>query len=203
MFTYRAFSHSIAAYVDSLTEQQLQKIISGCKKKNQKCQEQLYKTYFGYAMAVVMKYVENRQDATDIVDDSFLKAFDAIGKFDLHQPFKPWLRKIIVNTAIDRIRENKKFLHHTSIDKVVDFSTPVNVIHELTVKEIYGLLRQLPSVQKYIFNMYEIDGYTHKEIAEKLHIPESTSRTYLTRAKATLRKLYNLHYRTNNERSLK
>jgi len=189
--------------VEILTEKQLQKVISGCKRKNQKCQEQLYKTYFGYAMAVVMKYVENRQDAIDIVDDTFMKAFDAIGKFDTQQPFKPWLRKIIVNTAIDRIRENKKFLNHTSIDKIVDFSTPVNAIHELTVKEIYGLLRQLPPVQKYIFNMYEIDGYTHKEIAEKLHIPESTSRTSLTRAKAALRKLYSIHYLTDNERSLK
>lgn len=189
--------------MDSLTEQQLQKIIAGCKRKNQKCQEQLYKTYFGYAMAVVMKYMENRQDAIAIVDDSFMKAFDAICKFDIRQPLKPWLRKIIVNTAIDRIRENKKFLHHTSVDKIPDFSTPVDAIQELTVKEIYELLRQLPPVQRYIFSMYEIDGYTHKEIAEKLDIPESTSRTYLTRAKATLRKLYNILYCTDNERSLK
>jgi RNA polymerase sigma-70 factor (ECF subfamily) len=189
--------------VNSLTNQQLQKVIAGCKRKNQKCQEQLYKTYFGYAMAVVMKYVENRQDATDIVDDSFMKVFDAIGKFDAQQPFKPWLRKIMVNTAIDRIRENKKFLRHTSVDKAADLSASVDVIHELTVKEIHGLLRQLPPIQKYIFNMYEIDGYTHQEIAEKLGIPESTSRTYLTRAKAVLRKLYSILYCTDNETYLK
>ncbi len=172
-------------------EQDLTAIIRGCQREDESSQEQLYKKYYGYALSVSMKYCLNREDATEVVNDSFMKVFKHISQFDIERPFKPWLRKIVVNASIDKIRKNPE--NHLDIEDV-PLSLPQLVDSDLKIKETLQLLKFLPEMYRTVFNMYEIDGYSHKEISEELGIGESSSRTYLLRAKNQLRELYNKHF---------
>lgn len=169
----------------------LKEIIDGCCDNRSSCQERLYKMFYGYALAVALEYCYNREDAVEVVNDSFIKVFKNIGSFVTSKPFKPWLRRIVVNTSIDKVRAKKRFQRHLKIEEEIEnVSRPVTVESDLTVKQIHDLLHELSDVQRYVFNLYELEGYSHQEIANKLDIAESSSRTYLTRAKSKLRVLY-------------
>jgi len=163
-------------------------IISKCKTGNLKYQEMLYKHFYGYAMGISLRYSLNRDDALEVVNDAFIKVFNAIGNFNSDKPFKAWLRTIIVNTAIDRRRKDLKF--QLNVD--LDYATPAinaNAVENLGAQDILKLMRELPPIQLSIFNLYEIDGYSHDEIAVLLAIPVSSSRVYLSRAKEKLRSM--------------
>lgn len=174
--------------VDS-EQKKLEKIIGGCRNYEPERQEELYKKFYGYVLGVALTYCATRADADEVVNDSFMKVFENIESFDLSRPFKPWLRTIVVNTSIDKARAYKRFKNQVEIDEIQPASS-VDLEAELHAKQIYKLLNKLPELLRFVFNMYEIEGYSHREIAGKLEIAESSSRTYLTRAKAELRQLY-------------
>jgi len=140
-------------------------------------------------MGVALSYSRSREDALEVVNDSFMKVFKHIESYQRSEPFKPWFRKIVVNTAIDKARAGNRFEQHVDID-ATEKSSSVNVEAELNVRQIYQILNELPDLLRFVFNMYEIEGYSHREISRQLDIAESSSRTYLTRAKAQLRQLY-------------
>lgn len=171
----------------------LAKTIEGCRRYAEPSQERLYKKFYGYALGVALAYCSKRADAVEVVNDSFMKVFRYIKSYKSSEPFKPWLRKIVVNTAIDKERAGKKFKYHVSLDDV-ESSSPVTIESEMNAQQIYKLLNELPELLRFVFNLYEIEGYSHREIAEKLDIAESSSRTYLTRAKTQLRKLYRKNF---------
>lgn len=171
----------------------IEKIIGGCRNYKPDSQEELYKKFYGYALGVALTYCSTRADADEVVNDSFMKVFENIKTYDISKPFKPWLRTIVVNTSIDKARANKRFRNQMEIDEIQPVSS-VDVESQLHAKQIYKLLNELPDLLRFVFNMYEIEGYSHREIAHKLEIAESSSRTYLTRAKAELRQLYKRHF---------
>lgn len=148
-------------------------------------------------MAVVLRYVAVDMEAEEVVNESFVKVFRKIGSFEMHgedegleKTFRSWLARIAVNTSIDLLRARKptSFLEDTSVE---DLKTHAVVMTDtLGVEDIMKLLKRLPDIQRSIFSLFEIEGYSHEEIGKILNIPESTSRTYLTRAKQRLRKLY-------------
>ena len=175
--------------VDS-EEKKLTQIIVGCRENDPDSQKKLYKKYYGYVMAVALTYCAARDDADEVVNDCFMKVFDHIKSFDTSRPFKPWLRRIAVNTSIDKARANKRFRNHVGIENNPQVSQ-YDVESDLNAKQIYKMLNRLPELLRFVFNMYEIEGYSHREIAEKLDIAESSSRTYLARAKSQLREIYN------------
>lgn len=165
-------------------------IISNCKTGNLKYQELLYKRFYGYAMGIGLRYSINRDDALEVVNDAFMKVFNSIKNYNSDRPFKAWLRTIIVNTAIDRRRKELKFQMHVEIDNAMPLgNSNANAIENLSAQDILKLIQQLPPVQLTIFNLYEIDGYSHDEISKMLAMPESSSRVYLSRAKEKLRNL--------------
>lgn len=170
------------------------KLILGCRQKTRESQELLYKRYYGYVMAISLSYGSNREVAQEIVDDAFMKVFDTILSFDIKQSFKPWLRRITINTAIDYLRKNKKFNYHLSLAEEVSEMQSLEMIDSLVVKDIHKLIAELPDALKVVFNLYEIEGYSHREIAEIMGISESSSRTYLTRGKERLRDLMAKHF---------
>lgn len=179
-------------------------IIVGCLHQDNKSKEVVYKSFYGYLMAVVLRYVNDRNDAEELVNDSFIKTFKAIGQFSLpknkeeHQrAFKAWISKIASRTAIDFLRSKRNLRSLEEIGEQQEPLTEVNVIAALNVKDILKLLDALPELQKMIFNLYEIEGFSHDEISKMLNIPESSSRVYLTRAKSKLRSLYT-HTLTNS-----
>ncbi|WP_428330603.1 RNA polymerase sigma factor [Mucilaginibacter sp.] len=164
-------------------------LIRQCKNGSLKYQEMLYKHFYGYAMGIGLRYCINRDDALEVVNDAFIKVFNSIKNFDSDKPFKAWLRTIIVNTAIDRRRKDLKLQLNIELDNAGPISTGASAIENLNVQDILRLMQQLPAIQLTIFNLYEIDGYRHDEIAKLLAMPESSSRVYLSRAKEKLRNI--------------
>jgi len=149
-------------------------------------------------MGIGLRYSLNRDDALEAVNDAFIKVFKKLSEYNPDKPFKAWLSTIIINTAIDRRRKELKYQLNTDLGSVILMYSPSNTIDDLNAQDILNLLDLLPITQSTIFNLYEIDGYSHDEIAKMLSIPASSSRVYLTRAKEKLRKL--LLITTYNER---
>ncbi|MGI4728802.1 MAG: RNA polymerase sigma factor [Janthinobacterium lividum] len=168
-------------------------LIRQCKHGNLKYQELLYKQFYGYAMGIGLRYSANRDDALEVVNDAFIKVFNTIKSFDERLPLKPWLRRILVNTAIDLRRKNSRNLAEADLDEAVTISTPSAVLTQLHVEDILLMMNALPEINRLVFNLYEVDGYSHEEISRMLQIAESSSRVYLSRAKERLRKLILLH----------
>ncbi|OQX80886.1 MAG: RNA polymerase subunit sigma-70 [Bacteroidetes bacterium 4484_276] len=178
-------------------------IIKNCKSGRLKHQGKLYKHFYGYAMAICLRYAYTKTDASEILNDSFLKVFNNINNFDEGLPFKPWLRKIIVNTAIDYYRKNAKFVSMLEIEQAENEGFNIDAVDNLTYNDLKNILDRLPEPYRLIFNLYEIEGYTHKEIGEKTGLGESTSRSYLTRAKKKLRILVENYFELNDERQIR
>lgn len=144
-------------------------------------------------MSVCTRYHRNKEDAESLVNQSFLKIVINIKNYPTHIPFKLWIRKITVNTIIDEYRKNKK---NKATFQIIDFqgsyfnqdAFDVNDhVKKSDSEEIYLLIMELPEMPQKVFNLYVIDGFTHKEIAQMLQIPEGTSRWYLNNAKEELK----------------
>jgi RNA polymerase sigma factor (sigma-70 family) len=140
-------------------------------------------------MSVCIRYTANRDDALEILNDGFMKVFENISKYDQERQFKSWFRKILVNTALDRFRAGRRFRTVTGIEEVEVADEP-EFSRLMDAEEILSLLLGLPDLYRLIFNLYEVEGYSHDEIAGMLDIAPGTSRSHLCRAKLILRKIY-------------
>ena len=154
-------------------------------------------------MGICLRYAYTKTDASEILNDSFLKVFKGINSFNEELPFKPWLRKIIVNTANDYYRKNARFNQMLEIEQSENEGFNIDAIDTFTYNDVKKILDELPEPYRLIFNLYEIEGYTHREIAEKTGLNESTSRSYLARAKKKLRILVEHHFELENERKIR
>ncbi len=174
----------------------IQDILKGLKEADERLQERIYKHYWGYLMGVSLRYIANRDIAKEVVNDSFMKAFTHMGVFscddetNFNKVFKAWLAKITVRTALNEIRKRKSTLYYEELSDAHEKSYSQSYEDSLNVADIMGLLDKLLPIHKTVFNLYEIEGFNHEEIAEMLEIPSSSSRVYLTRAKEKLRSLY-------------
>ncbi|WP_143962424.1 RNA polymerase sigma factor [Litoribacter populi] len=167
-----------------------QHLIKEAKSGNAAAIEKLYRHFYGYAMSVALRYTNTRDEACEVVNDSYLKAFNKLDQYSTGSSFKGWFRRIIINTSIDNYRKNQKHYAVLEIDKAAAESYDSDAVDDLTKEEILGMLRELPEILRIVFNMYEIEGFSHKEIGEELGFPSSSSRTYLARAKQKLREKF-------------
>jgi len=174
----------------------LEKILFECEQGKEVYQELLYKHFYGYAMSICRLYTYSVDEAASILNDSFLKVFTSLEnkKYNAAKPFKTWLRRILINTAIDNHRKNSKHNYHLEIEEAELVIPSTDSINNLHVEDILKLLDQLPETYRMVFNLYEIQGFSHFEIGSKLSISESTSRVFLTRAKRKLRVLFNENF---------
>jgi RNA polymerase sigma factor (sigma-70 family) len=178
----------------------LDEIIQGCLRKKEKSQEMLYKRFFGYALRVALIHNRNRDNALEIVNDSFVKVFKQIGRYDISLPFKSWLSKIVINTSIDKFRKNSRNINYDMQETYLVPDDSPGIVTQLTAQDILKLLNLLPDIQRLVFSLYEIEGYTHEEISALLRIPENTSRVYLARAKKRLRDLFQIYFNITHEK---
>lgn len=171
-------------------------VICGCIRSDRRAQEKLYKLYYSYAMNQAFKYMLNAEDSKEVVNESFLKVFNNIKKYNREIPFSSWLKTIIRNTAIDYLRKNKKMKMFVSINddqnsddkkNQIDTTALIQIIKPEI--EIFELLSKIPDIYRVVFMLYEIDGYSHSEIGGILKITESSSRAYLSNAKRLLKEL--------------
>jgi RNA polymerase sigma factor (sigma-70 family) len=166
-----------------------QKIIELCARHDRKAQQLLYDKYSRLLLGVCLRYASDKAEAEDILQDSFLKIFFSIGDYSGSGSFIGWLRKIAVNTAITHYHKNLKFRYHVEIEEYVSVETGVTSFEEdyYTSDELFRVLNELPTGYRMVFNLYAVEGYKHKEIAEMLGIDTNTSKSQYSRAKAALR----------------
>ncbi|RBL93494.1 RNA polymerase sigma factor [Chitinophaga flava] len=165
---------------------QINDLITGCCNKERSSQELLYRKFFGYALSICMRYVPNRDEALEIMNDGFLKVFQRINTFDSGRPFKAWLSKVMVNTAIDFLRSRKKLVFTDSIEQLNDLWKDDKVIDKLSYDELLMHVQSLSPAYRTVFNLYVIEGYQHHEIAVMLGISIGTSKSNLFKAKKVL-----------------
>lgn len=161
-------------------------LIHGCLKGNPIAQRLLYETYSSKLYVICLRYSKNEVEAQDILQDSFVKIFTKLDTYQNNGSFEGWLKRIATNTSIEYYR--KKF----NLEQVDDIQfnpyLSIDSDKSLEVEELLKMIQELPEGYRVIFNMYAIDGYTHKEIADKLNISEGTSKSQLSRARAYLQK---------------
>lgn len=164
-------------------------IIEGCAKHERKAQQVLYDKYSRFLLGVCLRYASNKAEAEDILQDSFLKIFFSIQDFCGTGSFTGWLRKVAVNTAITHYHKNLKYRYHIDIEDYVTVETGVTSFEEdfFTSEELYKVLNELPAGYRMVFNLYAVEGYKHKEIADIMGIDTNTSKSQYSRAKAVIR----------------
>lgn len=166
------------------------KIIKGCRKRHRKSQKELYEMYYAYGMSITLRYADTRNEAAAILNDAFMKVYDNIKGYNLNRPFKPWFRRIVINTAINHYHKTKKEKERPVVDlQENSISENESIISGITYREMIEMVQLLSPVYRTIFNLYVIEGFTHKEIARKLHIAEGTSKSNLFKAKQNLRSI--------------
>lgn len=166
----------------------LRALIIQCRKGDRAAQKQLYMRYYSYGMGICVRYVTNKDEALSCFNDAFLKAFNNLEVFDTSRDFKPWIKTILVNTLLNHLRKANK-LKESDLETAIEVGQNEITTSKLQYEDLLALVQSLSEHYKLVFNMYVIDGYTHEEIAQKLNINVSTSRSNLARAKARLRQL--------------
>lgn len=168
-----------------MTEAQL---IEGCKKRNPQAQRALYEQYKVTLFRVCLRYAKDRSEAQDMLQDGFIKIFTDLPKFRGEGALGGWLRRVMVNACLQHLRKWKNLFPATDVQQFAEsHATNDNVIADLGAKELTQLIQTLPIGYRVVFNMYVVEGYSHKEIAEQLSVSVSTSKSQLFKAKAALR----------------
>jgi RNA polymerase sigma factor (sigma-70 family) len=164
-------------------------IIEGCARHERKAQQILYDKYSRLLLGICLRYSGDRAEAEDILQDSFLKIYFSIKDFSGTGSFIGWLRKVTVNTAITHYHKNLKHRYHIEIEEYVSVETGTSSFEEdfFSAEELHKVLNELPAGYRMVFNLYAVEGYKHKEIAEMLGIDINTSKSQYSRAKAVLR----------------
>lgn len=173
-----------------MTEREL---IIGCLKGDPPSQEALFRRYAGKMMTVSRRYARHHMEAEDILQDAFVKVFKNMNKFQGKGSFEGWIRRIVVNTALKNYQKLSYQKEDIGTENVVEKSEDPKVYSNLGAEDLLKLVSELPEGYKIVFNLYAIEGYSHKEISELLEIKESTSRSQLVKARKMLQaKIANL-----------
>ncbi len=164
----------------------IRELMSECQKENPLAQKELYDTYAPLLLGICLRYAKDSSEAEDVLQDAFLKIFEYVKDFDYTGSIsaEAWMKKIVVNMAISNYRKNLKRYYQEDIDT---FDSPSYAIEyqqcDFTEEELLGVIANLPPRYKMVFNLYAIEGYKHKEIAEMLDIDPATSKSQYSRAK--------------------
>lgn len=171
----------------SILSMEEEELIKLCIKGDSKAMNALYEFYVPKMRGLCFRYVRTVFEVDDVLQDAFVKVFMKLDKYNFKGSFEGWVRKIVINTAINYYHSNQNFFDQVQVDEIYEKdSGVVEVLEKLSVEDLYTLINKLPSGYRFIFNMFAIDGYSHKEIAETLGITESTSRSQYTRARKHL-----------------
>jgi len=160
-------------------------------------QKMLYQEFYAYGMSICLRYADNRDEAAEILNDGFMKVFQNIARFDLTRPFKPWLRRIIVNTAINHYHQKNRAIKAEELNRVNQNATEEKILSGISYDEILEMLRKLPPAYRTVFNLHVIEGYKHEEIAAMLGVSVGTSKSNLFKAKEQLRRILNNFFETD------
>ena len=161
-------------------------LIEGCRRKERAAQKAIYEQMAGKMFSLCCRYIKGRMEAEDVLVTAFTKVFDRVDQFKGEGSFEGWVRKIIVNEALSYLRKNKSMYLETDLEAADREPDLDHLGNQLEADYLLKLVAELPPGYKTVFNMYAIDGYSHKEIAEQLGISENTSKSQLSRARSYL-----------------
>lgn len=166
---------------------QEEKIIEGCKKGDRRSQKELYDRFAPKMMAICLRYMGDKETAVDVLQEGFLTVFSKLDTYSGEGSLEGWVRKIFVNTALMSLRKNDVLKESEDIESAWSLtSDDTSAVQNLSYKELIRIISGLPAGFRTVFNMYVIEGYSHKEIGEALGISEVTSRSQLQRARMML-----------------
>ncbi|GAB4382803.1 MAG: RNA polymerase sigma factor [Salibacteraceae bacterium] len=158
--------------------------IRGCLNKDPRSQKKVYETYLPLMLAIVRRYISDREEALDVVNQGFIKVFDKIGQYHFENSFEGWCKRVIINTALDHLRSNRRYKDLFSFEAMMpSFQVFNDGISSMSIDELYKIIDSISPISKVVFNMYVIDGYSHKEISEALNISVGTSKWHLSSAR--------------------
>jgi len=164
-------------------------LLDGCRNGDRKSQELLYRQFYGYAISVCMRYTRSRDEAVEVLNDGFMKVFTKTEKYDPGRSFKGWLRRIMINTALDHYRRQVKHYFHEDVESVSCTAAGDTILSTIAHQDLIRLVQQLTPAYRMVFNMYVIDGYSHEDIASQLDISIGTSKSNLARARENLKNM--------------
>lgn len=178
-------------------QEKLKEIVNGCVRNDRKCQKVIFEMYYGKMMSACLRYISDKDEAQDILQEGFIKVFNNIAKFDFNGSLEGWVRRIIVNTAIDHIRKKKKDIFQVTDHEFIinnynnegDETEDENIYANLKTTEIMDAIKQLSPAYRTVFSMYVIDGFSHQQIADLLNINIGTSKSNLAKARMNLQKI--------------
>ena len=169
-----------------LTGEEQERLIEGCKKHNRQAQEALYKAYYKAMVSICLHYTKNEEDAVEVLNNGFLKVFQNIQRYDPAQAsLYTWIRTLVVHSCLDFIKKKTKAEKQVELN-AGEVSIPADILSKIKARELLALVRSLPPATAAVFNLYAIEGYNHKEIAELLNISTGTSKWHLSEARKQL-----------------
>jgi RNA polymerase sigma factor (sigma-70 family) len=166
-------------------------ILEGCRKEDRKAQQALYDKYSPVLFGICRRYVRHYEDAEDVLIDAFFKIFKKIHQFKGNGSFEGWMKRIVVNEALMFLRRRHNFNMTVEINENLDITARARIEDDLAAQDILDLLNTLPTGYRTVFNLYVIEGYKHREIAEILDVSINTSKSQLILAKKRLQELLN------------
>jgi RNA polymerase sigma factor (sigma-70 family) len=169
----------------------LDNLIKQCANNDRKAQKEIYQLFAGKLFSICLKYSKNKQEAQDNFQDGFIVIFDKIGQFNFKGSFEGWLKRVMINTVLLKYRKK-------NVLNIVTEDIPDEVIvdvddDEISLDFLLNLINELPDRYRLVFNLYALDGYSHKEISEMMQIAEGTSKSNLARARAILKQKIEIH----------
>lgn len=164
----------------------LDQIIEGCLRGDRICQKNLFDRFSGKMLAVCMRYAKHRMEAEDLLQDGFIKVFLNLDQFKNEGSFEQWIRRIMINNAIKNYHRKSNQNELAGLDNVHENGQEPEILDQMSERELLGLIAELPDGYRMVFNLFAIEGYSHKEISENLKIEESTSRSQLVKARKVL-----------------
>lgn len=174
----------------------LHKVVRGCQDNEPKAQRELYDMFKTKMFGICLRYAGNSEDAEDILQEGFLKVFEKINQFAYKGAFEGWIRRIMVNTALERYRLHYRQIQINDNITEIEQEQETDMISDIDVNELVKMIQDLSPRYRVVFNLYAVEGYSHKEISEMLQISEGTSKSNLSRARTILQEKVNKYYLT-------
>lgn len=178
----------------------LEILIKGCRKGNRKSQEELYNRFSAAMYGLCLQYASNEADAQDILQEGFIKVFKKISQVQNPAAIPGWIRRIMINTALEKYRSQVVLKRIDDVQTGFEQEVSNTAYDNLTSEELVKLIQGLTPKYRMVFNLYAVEGYSHKEISEILGISEGTSKSNLSRARATLQERIKIVYGSVIER---
>ena len=147
----------------------------------------LYKHYYGYSLSITIRYTKNRDDAVEVMNDSFMKVFKNIKIFNTKLSFSAWLRKILINESINSVKRKNALFKEEQISEGLEYGDQEHITQDIGYQEVVEMIQQLPPQYQTVFNLHVMEGFSHREISNMLNIKVGTSKSNLFKAKEKLK----------------